>query len=49
MKLERTRERPLAIGDITQKQALTFLSVQLTAGLVVLLQLNWYRSVDFPW
>ncbi|KIM46021.1 hypothetical protein M413DRAFT_441090 [Hebeloma cylindrosporum] len=40
--VDRTRERPLAHGDITQKQALTFLSVQLTAGLAVLLQLNWH-------
>lgn len=49
MKLERTRERPLANGDITQKQALTFLGAQLTAGLAVLLQLNWYRYGSFPW
>uniref|UniRef100_A0A8H7XYT6 Uncharacterized protein n=1 Tax=Psilocybe cubensis TaxID=181762 RepID=A0A8H7XYT6_PSICU len=41
--VERTKERPLARGDITQKQALVFLSAQLTAGLGVLLQLNWNR------
>jgi len=38
----RTKERPLARGDITQKQAVVFLGAQLTAGLGVLLQLNWY-------
>ncbi|KDR83575.1 hypothetical protein GALMADRAFT_85876 [Galerina marginata CBS 339.88] len=40
--VERTKERPLARGDITQKQAVIFLGAQLTAGLGVLLQLNWY-------
>ncbi|PPQ66753.1 hypothetical protein CVT24_008710 [Panaeolus cyanescens] len=40
--VERTKERPLARGDITQKQALAFLAAQLTAGLGVLTQLNWY-------
>lgn len=44
--LERTKERPLARGDITPVQAFAFLGVQLTAGLGVLLQLNWYRSVS---
>ncbi|KAF5392689.1 hypothetical protein D9757_000981 [Collybiopsis confluens] len=38
----RTRERPLARGDITQRQALVFLAGQLSVGLAVLLQLNWY-------
>ncbi|KAJ7179264.1 4-hydroxybenzoate polyprenyl transferase [Mycena filopes] len=38
----RTRERPLARGDITQGQALAFLAAQLSAGLAVLVQLNWY-------
>ncbi|KIK55587.1 hypothetical protein GYMLUDRAFT_839246 [Collybiopsis luxurians FD-317 M1] len=38
----RTRERPLARGDITQRQALVFLAGQLGIGLAVLLQLNWY-------
>jgi 4-hydroxybenzoate polyprenyltransferase len=42
---ERTKERPLARGDLSQKQALVFLGAQLTAGLGVLLQLNWYRCV----
>jgi len=40
--VERTKERPLARGDLTQKQAFGFLATQLTAGLAVLLQLNWY-------
>ncbi|TFK44807.1 4-hydroxybenzoate polyprenyl transferase [Crucibulum laeve] len=40
--VERTKERPLARGDITQNQALVFLGAQLTAGLGVLMQLNWY-------
>ncbi|EGO27433.1 hypothetical protein SERLADRAFT_347123 [Serpula lacrymans var. lacrymans S7.9] len=38
----RTRERPLARGDITHRQALGFLAGQLGVGLGVLLQLNWY-------
>lgn len=41
--LERTRNRPLARGDITRHQALAFLAGQLTLGLGVLLQLNTYR------
>ncbi|KAJ4472341.1 4-hydroxybenzoate polyprenyl transferase [Lentinula aciculospora] len=40
--VERTRERPLARGVITQRQALIFLAGQLGIGLAVLLQLNWY-------
>lgn len=40
--LERTKNRPLARGDVTQFQALTFLGAQLSAGLAVLTQLNWY-------
>ncbi|THH05014.1 hypothetical protein EW145_g5109 [Phellinidium pouzarii] len=40
--VERTKERPLASGAITPTQAFGFLGVQLTAGLGVLLQLNWY-------
>ncbi|KAF7313686.1 4-hydroxybenzoate polyprenyltransferase, mitochondrial [Mycena chlorophos] len=38
----RTKERPLARGDITRRQALAFLAGQLSVGLGVLLQLNWY-------
>lgn len=40
--VERTQGRPLARGDITQFQALTFLGGQLSLGLAVLSQLNWY-------
>jgi hypothetical protein len=42
---ERTKTRPLARGDITPGQAIAFLAPQLTAGLAVLTQLNWYRYV----
>lgn len=38
----RTKERPLAKGDVNYTQAVVFLGVQLTAGLGVLTQLNWY-------
>ena len=41
----RTKERPLARGDINHKQAVAFLGAQLTVGLGVLLQLNWNRYV----
>lgn len=44
--VERTRNRPIARGDVTQFQALSFLGVQLTAGLAVLTQLNWYSCVS---
>ncbi|KAH9943307.1 4-hydroxybenzoate polyprenyl transferase [Epithele typhae] len=40
--VERTKARPLAAGEITPTQAFGFLGVQLTAGLGVLTQLNWY-------
>jgi hypothetical protein len=43
--VERTKTRPLARGDVTPPQAIGFLAVQLSAGLAVLTQLNWYRSV----
>ena len=43
---ERTKTRPLAAGEITPTQAFVFLGLQLTAGLGVLTQLNWYRCVD---
>ena len=35
-----TVERPIANGDLTVRQALVFLAVQLGAGLLILLQLN---------
>lgn len=40
---ERTRARPIAAGDITLRQAFWSLAPQLSAGLAVLTQLNWYR------
>lgn len=41
-KVERTKSRPLVSGEISQWDALVFLSGQLGVGLFVLLQLNWY-------
>ncbi|KAF8579327.1 4-hydroxybenzoate polyprenyl transferase [Ramaria rubella] len=40
--VDRTKDRPLARGDITSQQAFVFLGGQLSIGLLVLLQLNWY-------
>jgi 4-hydroxybenzoate polyprenyltransferase len=40
--VQRTANRPLAAGDLNTFQALTFLGVQLSLGLAVLTQLNWY-------
>ena len=39
-KVERTRSRPLPSGQVTTKQALTFMVAQALIGLVVLLQFN---------
>lgn len=41
----RTVTRPIAAGEISRFEALVFLGSQLTLGLAILLQLNWYRSV----
>lgn len=41
-KVERTKDRPLVNGDVSMKQALVFLGGQLSVGLLILLQLNWY-------
>ncbi|GAA5877515.1 hypothetical protein JCM16303_003360 [Sporobolomyces ruberrimus] len=41
-KVERTKTRPLASGEIKPIQALTFLGTQLSLGLGILTQLNWY-------
>ncbi|XP_039294658.1 4-hydroxybenzoate polyprenyltransferase, mitochondrial [Nilaparvata lugens] len=41
-KVERTKSRPLASGQLTQWDALVFLAGQLSVGLTILLQLNWY-------
>ncbi|KAF7790879.1 hypothetical protein EIP86_001837 [Pleurotus ostreatoroseus] len=40
--VDRTKDRPIARGDITRTQAFGFLGLQLTGGLAVLTQLNWY-------
>ena len=41
--VERTKTRPMANGDVTVPQAVGFLGLQLSLGLAVLTQLNWYR------
>ncbi|KAG5442504.1 Para-hydroxybenzoate--polyprenyltransferase variant 2 [Clonorchis sinensis] len=40
--VERTKLRPLANGTISLKNAFLFLGFQLSASLLILLQLNWY-------
>ncbi|EFN67757.1 Para-hydroxybenzoate--polyprenyltransferase, mitochondrial [Camponotus floridanus] len=40
--VDRTKDRPLVSGQITPRQSLMFLAGQLSLGLLVLLQLNWY-------
>lgn len=40
--VERTKNRPLASGAVTKKQAVALLASQLLLGLGVLLQFNWY-------
>ena len=42
IQVQRTANRPLAAGDLNTFQALAFLGVQLSLGLAVLTQLNWY-------
>eukprot|EP00249_Psilotum_nudum_P012449 c23792_g1_i1 orf=226-1605(+) len=44
-KVERTKSRPLASGDVTTFQAISFLSFQLLLGLGILLQLNNFSRV----
>ncbi|KAK9704260.1 MIR domain [Popillia japonica] len=41
-KVSRTKDRPLVSGDINMTRAWMFLFAQLSCGLAVLLQLNWY-------
>lgn len=41
-KVERTRARPLASGELSPFQALVFLGGNLSIALTILLQLNWY-------
>ncbi|XP_018315287.1 4-hydroxybenzoate polyprenyltransferase, mitochondrial isoform X2 [Mycetomoellerius zeteki] len=38
----RTKDRPLVTGQITPLQSIIFLAGQLSLGLLILLQLNWY-------
>lgn len=45
VRAERTKTRPMASGNVSPTQATAFLGLQLTAGLGVLTQLNWYRCV----
>lgn len=40
-KVQRTKDRPLAAGQITKMDAWIFLSAQLGVSLLILLQLNW--------
>uniref|UniRef100_A0A0K0FUP2 4-hydroxybenzoate polyprenyltransferase, mitochondrial n=1 Tax=Strongyloides venezuelensis TaxID=75913 RepID=A0A0K0FUP2_STRVS len=40
-RVERTKNRPLAAGELTEKQAITLLGGLLSASLGILLQLNW--------
>ena len=40
LRVERTRHRPLASGQLTTGQALTFMALQLLVGLLVLLSFN---------
>ncbi|XP_063992193.1 4-hydroxybenzoate polyprenyltransferase, mitochondrial [Diachasmimorpha longicaudata] len=44
-KVARTKNRPLVAGDVTQFQSLIFLGGQLSVGLAILLQLNWYSVI----
>ncbi|KAL0083943.1 UbiA prenyltransferase family-domain-containing protein [Phycomyces blakesleeanus] len=41
-KVERTKVRPIASGAISPAKAIAFLGCQLSVGLAVLTQLNWY-------
>ncbi|XP_014768775.1 4-hydroxybenzoate polyprenyltransferase, mitochondrial isoform X2 [Octopus bimaculoides] len=44
-KVTRTVTRPIAAGEISRFEALVFLGSQLTLGLAILLQLNWYSVI----
>lgn len=44
-RVERTRHRPLASGEISFFDAIVFLSAQLSLSLLVLLQLNWQSII----
>ena len=41
-KVERTRDRPITSGELTQFDALVFLGGQLSIALLILLQFNWH-------
>lgn len=43
LQVERTKLRPVASGQLTQPQGISFLGLQLFLGLGILLQLNNYR------
>lgn len=45
---DRTKMRPIASGEVKPIQAITFLGGQLSVGLAILTQLNWYRCVSEP-
>ena len=40
--VERTKQRPIASSQVSLFRALVFLGGQLSVGLLILLQLNWY-------
>lgn len=44
-KVERTRNRPLVTGALTNGDAWVFLSTQLGIGCMILMELNWYSIV----
>ncbi|XP_044735298.1 4-hydroxybenzoate polyprenyltransferase, mitochondrial [Chrysoperla carnea] len=44
-KVHRTKDRPLVTGQINNKSALIFLSLQLSLGLLILLQFNLYTII----
>lgn len=42
-KVERTRTRPLASGELSERDAVALLTILLSASLGILLQFNWFR------
>ncbi|CAH1777530.1 unnamed protein product [Owenia fusiformis] len=44
-KVTRTKDRPLASGDLSHTQAFWFLGSQLSIALAILLQFNWYSVI----
>ena len=45
VKVERTKNRPIACGEISRLKAFVFLGLPLSAVLALLLALNWNTSV----